>query len=330
MGGARVEPVTSRRRIWSELLPLDALRRDAATLEALAARSVELLAAVQPGQREDALALVAEASARGLSIGLWPLLADEAGRWLHPGNAGEFEAWIARLLEGLDGRGLSIDAVALDLEPPIAEVRRLTDGRLGAARAWIGRPLERGPHRRLVEALRGRGIESVATAIPPALLEGRAGHGWCRALGTPLDVAYDRVSTMTYTSLFEGYSFGAVDRPAARALLARFAALTARSFGARASVSLGAVGVGALGDERRYRDPSELADDVAIARAAGVDDLALFDLAGVLARPPIEAWLDAFVETPPAAAAPPPTARAAAVVGGLAVTGVALDVLGRR
>ncbi|HEU4533592.1 MAG TPA: hypothetical protein VFS00_05725, partial [Polyangiaceae bacterium] len=37
----------------------------------------------------------------------------------------------------------------------------------------------------------------------------------------------------------------------------------------------------------------------------------LFDLRGALARPPLEAWLDALVETAPAPAVPPLTRRAA-------------------
>ena len=52
--------------------------------------------------------------------------------------------------------------------------------------------------------------------------------------------------------------------------------------------------MGALGDEPRYRDPSELAVDVAVARAGGVETLNLFDLGGVLRRGPAEAWLEAL------------------------------------
>jgi hypothetical protein len=59
-------------------------------------------------------------------------------------------------------------------------------------------------------------------------------------------------------------------------------------------MSLGCVGTGALVDEPVYRDPSELAEDVAIARAGGCHDLSLFDLGGVLHREPAEAWLEAF------------------------------------
>ncbi len=300
---------------------------DAPVLARLAERGVSLLAAVQPGDREHVAPLVERACELGLSIGLWPLLEDARGRWLHPGNAAAFAAHVDAILEALDRRGLSIDAMALDLEPPIAEVKKLTEGDLGAARAWLGRPLDASPHSRLVGALSARRVETIAAIVPVVLPGGAAARGWQRALGTPIDgVAYDTVSAMLYTTLFEGYSFGALRRPDARARLDRYARPARARFGARASVSLGAVGTGALGDERTYRSEAELADDVALARAAGVEDLALFDLAGVLARPPIERWLDALVHTEPATEPPPRTARASAALATLALTGVALDL----
>jgi hypothetical protein len=43
-----------------------------------------------------------------------------------------------------------------------------------------------------------------------------------------------------------------------------------------------------------FASPEELARDVHIVRAAGASELALLDLGGVLARPPLDAWLDAF------------------------------------
>lgn len=310
-------------------MPLGELRR-APVLRELARREVQLLAAVQPKDAEDVAPLVERARELGLSIGLWPLLEDEAGRWLHPGNAAAFERFIEELLSGLERRGLSVDALALDLEPPIAEVKRVTEGRLGAARAWLGRPLDRSAHARITASVRARGVEVVAAVIPAVLTPGRASEGWQRALGTPIDARYDALSAMLYTSLFEGYSFQLVRREDARALLDHFARRARSRFGERASVSLGAVGRGALGDERTYRGPAELTDDVAIARAAGVDDIALFDLAGVLARPPIEPWLDALLETSPASAPPPSTKRAQAILGALAVTGVALSLAGQR
>ena len=97
-----------------------------------------------------------------------------------------------------------------------------------------------------------------------------------------------------YTSILEGWSRGAIRRSHATALLTAASARARRRWGERAGVSLGCVGTGALVDEPVYRDPSELAEDAALARAAGCRDLSLFDLGGVLAREPAEAWLDAF------------------------------------
>jgi hypothetical protein len=307
------------------MIPLARLRHEP-VLGELARRRVQLLAAVQPNDRDDALALVERARELGLSIGLWPLLEDHDGRWLHPGNAPRFLAFVDALLEALDRRGLTLDTLALDLEPPIVELRRLVDGQLARLGA-LPRALDAAPLARLTTELARRDVETLAAVIPPVVLEGRGGRGWQRLLATPLGaVRFDAVSAMLYSTLFEGYSRGLVRRADSRALLAALAIETSRRFGARASVSLGCVGVGALGDERTYRDARELADDVALARAAGIDDLALFDLAGVLARPPIEPWLDALTDALPSTETPS-TRRARLALRALTLAGRALDRL---
>ncbi|HVE81708.1 MAG TPA: hypothetical protein VND93_02625 [Myxococcales bacterium] len=318
-------PAESRRRIYSELVPLDQLA-SAPILSALAERKVQLLAAVQPDGRDDALRVVERARELDLSIGLWPLLPNDRGRWLHSENTGEFARWIDDLLLALDRRKLSIDALVLDLEPPISELRRLTGGHLGAMRAWLSRRADPSVHRAIVAMLAERGIESVAAIMPPVLVPGAGGRGWEKALGTPIDAPYRTLHAMLYTSLLEGYSRGVLTRSGARSLLVRFAQLARGAFGDRAGVSVGTVGIGALGDENAYRDVSELADDVALTRLCGVEDIALFDLSGVLARPEAERWLDALAHTPPASDPPAQTLVARALAGALWLAGHALDV----
>lgn len=314
-----------RRRIYSELVPLDELRESPALPE-LARRGMQLLFAVQPGQLQGALSLLERAAELELSVGVWPLIDDAHGRWLNPRHAHVFESWATQLLDVIEASGARIDTVVLDLEPPIDEVRAAFDGELRAAKAWLDRPYETSVHERLIERVRELDHEVLAAVVPTLLLEGRASRGWQRALGTPLDgLAFDRVSAMVYTTLFEGYGLGVVSRPDARALLAQFAREALGRLGTRASLSLGAVGVGALGDEKTYRGPEELAEDVAVARYEGIEDLALFDLSGVLARGPIEPWLDAF-EAEPDDEPPEVTARSRAVMTAAYVTGVALDV----
>ena len=99
---------------------------------------------------------------------------------------------------------------------------------------------------------------------------------------------------MAYTSLFEGWSRGLVDRRRAEALLASCARLSRSRFGERAALSLGTVGPGAFGDEPSYRDPGELARDVLIAKTSGIEELSLFELGGILRRAPIEPWFEAL------------------------------------
>ena len=162
----------------------------------------------------------------------------------------------------------------------------------------------------LIDRASELGVRCSAAFAPPVLLDSPGKGGWQRLLGTPVDgLGWASAGPMLYTSLFEGWSRGLVDRQSARALLARGCVAARARFGAAASVSLGCVGPGALETEPVYRSMGELADDVALARAAGIDDLALFDLGGVFRRsargaPPPEAWLDAFVETPPAVTVP--------------------------
>jgi len=156
--------------------------------------------------------------------------------------------------------------------------------------------------------------------VPPMVPFGRR---WERLLATPIsDLDSDRVEPMAYTSLFEGYSAGTVDRRVARDLLRRLGAERP------AALSLGVVGGGALGDERAYRGVDELADDVAIALATGVEQLSLYALDGVLERGPIERWLDAFTRTEPAERLPEPTRRGAALIALARAVGLGLSAVG--
>jgi hypothetical protein len=135
----------------------------------------------------------------------------------------------------------------------------------------------------------------VTTAVMPMLAFDTAGQWMQRTLGTPADdLPVQRHSVMAYTSLFEGWSRGLVGRRRAEWMLGLCARRSRTRWGALAGLSLGAVGTGAFGDEPVLRSPVELARDVAIARAAGITELSLFELGGVVRRAPAEAWLEAL------------------------------------
>lgn len=293
-----------RRRVWSETLPLPALT-DPATLRLLARYDVELIAAVRPWDLPLVPALVGACNDAGVGVGLWPMIADADGRWANALNALAFTRFVRDLLDAVPEGGRVVD-VAVDLEPPFGVVTTALRSPLGV---WpsvssvngTGWTSARGLFRNLIAAVHERGVRCSAAVLPFVLLDPVTGRlrPVQRALTVPVDaLPWDHASVMVYTSMAEGWSRGLLDRARTVALLGRSARATRRRFGAAAGVSLGVVDVGALGDEPRYRGPGELAADVAVTVAAGVDEISLFDLGGVLRRGPPEPWLEALTARP--------------------------------
>ncbi|HUH04133.1 MAG TPA: hypothetical protein VML75_19180 [Kofleriaceae bacterium] len=310
--------------VFSELTPVDRLVAPA-TLELLAVRRLQLYAAITPRERARAGEIVAACRAAGVTVGLWPMLADADGRWASAWNGVAFAAYVRDLLDELDARALRPDEVLVDLEPPIALTRRLLRGRPAA----FGPPPRIGARalRGLIAELSHAGVPVAATVHPWAVC-GPGRRGWQRAMGTPVEgVPFRRVFAMAYTSLIEGYSRGLCQRCDAEALLARWSAELDARLGDSAGIALGAIGIGALGDERCYRAPGELARDAAIARGAGARHLALFDLTGALDRPPAARWLDAFVEPAATESVAGPRVRVRATLQVIGGAGLLLDRL---
>jgi hypothetical protein len=277
-----------RRRVWCETLPYGELARQALDIQ-LQRRGIDLLLAVRPWQLDDVADVVRRFQASGVFVALWPMLADGDGRWASTATHVRFIAFTDELL----ARAPFADELVLDLEPPIAVLGRWKAGRP----AWRSSPHPYALARSALIAAVGRwrATHRITTAVMPLLVLELGGQWLQRALGTPTSgLAVARHSVMVYTSLLEGWSRGLVDRRRAEVILGACARLTRRRFGERAALSLGTVGPGAFGDEPSYRTVGELARDVAIARAAGIDELSLFELGGIVRRPPIEPWLDAL------------------------------------
>lgn len=287
-------------RIYSETLPYaDVVAPE--TLRLLARHRLEVVLAVRPWQVEELPGVAASLRDAGLSLSVWPMISDEEGRWANAQNAATFVQFIRETLDVLDRAGTMPREVLIDLEPPFAQARALATRGLGAVKARPrSAPLPLFDSAavllaRAVEDVRARGVATSSAVWPLVALDPPGERGWQGLLGTPVDALdTDRVSVMMYTSIVEGWSRGTIRRRHASALLSAASARAIRRWGPRAGMSVGCVGTGAFEDEPVYRDPSELADDVAIARAAGCEDLSLFDLGGVLSRPPAEAWLEAF------------------------------------
>ena len=293
-------------------------------LRLLRDHGLQVLVAVAPGQVSQLGGLTRSFGDAGVELGLWPMVADSDGRWGSTFNAQLFADFVMRVVDA------SPDAhtIAIDLEPPIAMVQGLLAGRPEAYRGLM-RSDSWAPGHAILDQLLGTlsrgGYHCLAAANPMLLGDGRGESAWQWLFGTPIDeLPFDAVSFMTYTSLIEGYSRGLINRRIARSMLAQTASAARVQWGSRASLSIGTVGGGALGDERPYRSLRELEEDVAVARACGVEDLALFDLSGVLTKPDPQAWIRAFADTPAATSLPASPRRARLLKAGIKQSGSAI------
>jgi hypothetical protein len=324
-------PPLPRRRVWCETVPAAVLAAPA-TARLLGRYAIDPILAVWPATIAEAGLAARSFRDAGLRPAIWPMLADADGRWIGAGNADLFCAFAERVAGDLQAA-----EIVLDLEPPIASLRATLASRslhahlLPPALDAAAFRAARGRIDGLSARLRAAGVAVSAAVALPVLLDPPGGPAaWQERLGTPVDgIRWDHVSPMLYTSILEGWSRGLLGRGDARAILAGSCRASAARFGPVAGASLGAVGTGAFGDEPTYRSPAELADDVAVARAAGLDDLALFDLGGVLRRAPAEAWLEAFTTPDPAPCLPAPTLASRLFLGGARLAGRALGRFGQ-
>lgn len=333
-------------RVWCEHMDYAEIRRPS-TLDLLERGGMHPIAAVRPDSPRGELAETIEAAReRGLDVGLWPLLDKSDGYWPSVRNADYFCGYVDDLVTDLEDRGVSPRWVAFDMEPPFeaddtigSSVRRAFTrgvghmlGRSGDAAAGLPSDEEFAEairtFRRCLERLSRATIGSIGvTTLPVAADLGEQLH-WQRTLETPWSpLPWDRAGFMGYGSMLAGCSGGLFDYEDARALHYAYLLRVHRALGSRAHVSLGITGTGVFGDEPVYEDPRELALDVSAARAAQVEDIAIFCLEGILQKARPGEWVDAIAEA--SAAVPPPTWRAETLMVGSSIATRLLGALFR-
>lgn len=297
------------RRIWVETLPASELASPA-TLSLLKRWSLQPLIALSPQHENAAMdRAFAELAARDIPLGIWPLLPDTDGYWAGERNA---ELYSARLFEALERTRASspVRTVAIDLEPPLDRVCAFFDKSrtLSAVESALREALRpdvvevrrraRVSFGELQRSLAVENVETVAAVVPLVIFDLATEHRpWQALLGTPIEPPFwDRICPMLYGSL----AAKSLSAPVIEHVLFAAGRVLVEHVGTkRAAAALGLAGPGKLGNEAFYATPELLARDVAAIRAAGIEDLALFSLEGVLAREHPEAWLRAFCEAPP-------------------------------
>lgn len=265
---------------------------------------------------------------RDLPVTLWPLLTVEEGYWPNTQNLEPFEALVERLLAFARREKAMPRGIAIDLETPMTQVLALKHAgplllprllRIGLQNLNPQRHRQSGEHlRRLTAKLHGEGLETLVAVIPPVVDDTADGREALQdSLETPVTQAdWDTVHLMLYTSPLIGYSQGWFTPQDGAAGIHSYARDARRIWGNRAGVSLGLTGrTGLLGHEPLYPGPPALALDVSAARAAGIHDLAIYNLEGIAQSATPDAWFEAMARTPPRR--PPPSTKVALLRAGI-------------
>ncbi len=298
-------------RVWAEFLAYDEAIAPG-TLGLLRRFDVNLCLSVPYGHLGPALAtLLRRYAEAGLAVTLWLLLPKSHGYWPSERNAALFAQYLDETLDWAEHERVPVPWIAVDLELPFEQAQGYLRAR-GPARVWklvnlvwsnlnvqrFEQALQ--TYRAVLEAIHARGARALCAAHDYIATDFPSDHVVQDLLETPVTpVEWDVVSMMIYNSMVAGNSHGRISLADARWMEYQLARALVAQCGPRAGVSLGLTGVGVLGDEPHYTEPSELACDVAIAKAAGIGDIALYNLEGILHSADPAAWFQMAQDAPP-------------------------------
>jgi hypothetical protein len=297
-----------RLRVWSEFLGFEELRSPR-VLDLLARYGVA--PCVQVTSFEGLAPVLRAHAERGLDTAVWLLLPQDAGYWPSERNAELYSARVDALLSWAGRQQVRVPWLAVDLERPLWQAQML--GRAhGSARGLVqlrlaianlnSRRFARASamYRAMAQRAESAGVRLLCAAHDYVLADLLSRSHLLQDLheAPVLPVPWAALSVMLYTSL-------GCDRrwlyEVARQLKLRL--------GGRAAASIGLTGVGVLGTEPHYTLPEELAPDVAALKAAGVEDVAVYNLEGILSSARPEAWFEMLEATPPVVPDQTPASR---------------------
>jgi len=294
-----------RLRVWSEFLRFEELR-SSRVLNLLARYDVGVC--VQVSAFEGLAPVLRAHAEHGLEPAVWLLLPKHHGYWPSERNAELYAARVEALLSWAARERVQVPWLAVDLERPLWQAQML-DRAYGLAKslAQLGLAAANLNPRRFAraqaayQAMAARahdaGVRLLCAAHDYVLDDLLAGSNLLQdlhevpVLGGP----WDALSLMLYTSL------GCERRSlyeAARELRLRL--------GDRAAASIGLTGAGVLGTEAHYTRPEDLAPDVAALKAAGVRDVAIYSLEGILSSREPQAWFESALAAAPRVPEPTP------------------------
>ncbi|MCA9255790.1 MAG: hypothetical protein KDA33_09140 [Phycisphaerales bacterium] len=284
--------------VWSEFLPLDDV---CAELPSLASRDFELYLAITPAMLDDPLArILRDAEVAGVPVRLWLELPDD-GVWLNETNVAAFDAFSRTTLDWIDANGVDVDWLIFDIEPAFSYAEELTsalvaDGVFGVLDLLEARrdadqyAASVEGVRRIVDTVHERGRRAMAVTLPWVTSDAEDGDSDLQDIfDTPVSsVEWDAVSIILYRSSLSEL-LGVSLSPG---FVYDYARLVRSVHGADVEVAIGTISTPGLITSQGYTDPADLWLDLMAARSAGIRNISVYSLDGMLTTRDVDAWLD--------------------------------------
>jgi hypothetical protein len=261
-------------------------------------------------------ALANQATALGVEIRPWLLLPDAEGYWPGSSNAAEYDGYARRLVDAWAEAGLKPTTFVVDMEMPLARAERFaqlatafdTTNLIAFLKQGINRTQYAAAtkiYRDLVVYLHSKGWRVQVTTLTQVVDDYADGDdGLRQAFNVPLEgIAWDEVNIQAYRTLNE-LVMKNVAGPTTSYYVFDYALRARVLWGARAGVSIGCTDPGDIEpDSPSYRDGNQLREDVDAAALAGIprNMVGLYQLRGIVRRPPVTQWFPArsLIALPP-------------------------------
>lgn len=305
-------------RVWGEYFkPEEALSEE--VMDLLKGFDVCLNIATHYGSLGDEFSkLLRTYEKEGIEVCLWLLLPDYLGYWPSEKNVQEFSEYLDKVYQWASKEDVKIPWIGVDLETPIYQLERIREGSLlGRVPALVDVGLSNlnkrrfenavNEYNRILDKLHDHGSRALAPVNPIVIEDGVMGNNFLQdLLETPIfEIEWDRVSFMIYTSMLTGYTTGMLmgyagglmGRKESTYLLYDYLKNARELLGNRTAVSVGATGIGKLGDEPYYESPEDLRPDIEASLAAGVGDVSILNIEGILASRAPRRWFEMVKES---------------------------------
>ena len=242
-----------------------------------------------------------EAHEAGVEARPYIILSEEAGIYPNESNFDRFFAALKAFIAWVEDENLPVEWICVDMETPVQMVQdlescvrefRFLDALLLLLQHRDPEMFQRSiaSYQELVDYCHAHGFKVHVITFPLVLDDYSDSDFHIQdAFDVPVSgVGWDEVDFMIYRTTYQGYTL----MPFTSDLVYRYALMARGLFGERASVFVGLVlWSGWGGGDSGYQDPAELEADIEAALAAGVHEINIFYLTGLLEKADPVAWM---------------------------------------